>query len=173
MSTVHVDPREYVTMIREEIKHEDSLINFRLSWLLATQAFLFTAYAVAQDNNNHLFARDGRYLIQTIGLVTTVAIFLGLLAAVNSFNHWQVKLRDFYLKPANLQFPRIKRPGFAIGFGFIAPAGLPIFLSCVWIFLLKGHRSLIWVALVIFIPLAALFILEPLCRSGKPERFVF
>jgi hypothetical protein len=173
MSTVHVNPHEYVRMIREEIKHEDSLINFRLSWLLATQAFLFTAYAVAQDNNNHLFSRDGRYLIQIIGLVTTVAIFMGLLAAINSFNHWQVKLRDFYLDPPNLNFPRIKRPEFAIGFGFIAPAGLPIFLSCVWIFLLKGHRSLIWVALVVFIPLAALFILEPLWRSGKRGRFVF
>jgi hypothetical protein len=167
MSAAHVEPREYLMMIRDEIKHEDSLINFRLSWLLATQAFLFTAYAVAQDNNNHLFIQDGRYLIQIIGLVTTAAIFLGLLAAINSFNHWQMKLHQFYRDPANLHFPKRKRPRFTIGFGFIAPTVLPIFLSCVWIFLLKGHRCWIWLALGISIPLASFFILEPLSKTRK------
>ncbi len=35
------------TLFRDYVKHEDSLINWRLSWNFAIQGFLFAAYAVA------------------------------------------------------------------------------------------------------------------------------
>jgi hypothetical protein len=35
------------TIFREYVKHEDSLINWRLSWNFTIQGFLFAAYAVA------------------------------------------------------------------------------------------------------------------------------
>ena len=36
---------EYV-LLREEIRHQDNLINARLSWLVSSQAFLLSAFAV-------------------------------------------------------------------------------------------------------------------------------
>src|SRR5947209_10049125 len=37
---------EYYQIIRAQIEHEDNLVNQRLSWFVAAQAFLFTAYAI-------------------------------------------------------------------------------------------------------------------------------
>ena len=34
---------EYYQIIRSQIEHEDNLINQRLSWFVAAQAFLFSA----------------------------------------------------------------------------------------------------------------------------------
>jgi hypothetical protein len=36
----------YYEIIRSQIEHEDNLINQRLSWFVAAQAFLFSAYAI-------------------------------------------------------------------------------------------------------------------------------
>jgi hypothetical protein len=33
-------------MLRDQLQHEDNLITQRLSWLMGSQAFLFTAYAI-------------------------------------------------------------------------------------------------------------------------------
>ena len=38
---------EYYQIIRSQIEHEDNLINQRLSWFVAAQAFLFSAYAIS------------------------------------------------------------------------------------------------------------------------------
>ena len=37
---------QYYQIIRSQIEHEDNLINQRLSWFVAAQAFLFSAYAI-------------------------------------------------------------------------------------------------------------------------------
>jgi hypothetical protein len=37
---------QYYRIIRSQIEHEDNLINQRLSWFVAAQAFLFSAYAI-------------------------------------------------------------------------------------------------------------------------------
>ena len=37
---------QYYKIIRSQIEHEDNLINQRLSWFVAAQAFLFSAYAI-------------------------------------------------------------------------------------------------------------------------------
>src|SRR5258708_12842907 len=41
---VEMDWREYV-FFREELRHEDNLINQRVSWLVGSQAFLLGAFA--------------------------------------------------------------------------------------------------------------------------------
>ena len=40
---------EYYNLIRERIEHEDNLIVQRLTWLVGSQSFLFTAYAIASN----------------------------------------------------------------------------------------------------------------------------
>jgi hypothetical protein len=38
---------ERYRILRDQLQHEDGLTTQRLSWLMASQAFLFTAYAIA------------------------------------------------------------------------------------------------------------------------------
>ena len=42
-------PLEYYNLIRERIEHEDNLIVQRLTWLVGSQSFLFTAYAIVSN----------------------------------------------------------------------------------------------------------------------------
>ena len=45
-----VQPVEYYKLIRSQIEHEDNLNSQRLSWFVASQSFLFTAYAIVVSN---------------------------------------------------------------------------------------------------------------------------
>src|SRR5438067_12118697 len=36
-------------ILRDQLQHEDNLTTQRLSWLMASQAFLFTAYAIVMN----------------------------------------------------------------------------------------------------------------------------
>jgi hypothetical protein len=40
-----VSDKEYFELCRELIRHEDGLVNNRVTWLLVLQGFLFTAFA--------------------------------------------------------------------------------------------------------------------------------
>ena len=42
-------PLERYQVFRNRIEHEDNLIMQRLSWLMASQSFLFTAYAIVTN----------------------------------------------------------------------------------------------------------------------------
>jgi hypothetical protein len=48
----HVDaqhslsPVDLYHLVRSQIEHEDNLVSARLSWLLASQSCVFTAYAI-------------------------------------------------------------------------------------------------------------------------------
>src|ERR1700677_351087 len=37
---------DYYDQVRHQIEHEDDLITQRISWLMASQSFLFSAYAI-------------------------------------------------------------------------------------------------------------------------------
>src|SRR5438094_3012233 len=40
------DTHEILESIRRRVEHEDNLVNQRLSWILTSQAFLLTGYAI-------------------------------------------------------------------------------------------------------------------------------
>jgi hypothetical protein len=58
---------QYYEIIRSQIEHEDNLINQRLSWFVAAQAFLFSAYAILLNAPSQLrlegFARQQEMLV--------------------------------------------------------------------------------------------------------------
>src|SRR5476651_1305004 len=43
-------PPEFYHLVRSQIEHEDNLNSQRLSWFVASQSFLFTAYAIVVSN---------------------------------------------------------------------------------------------------------------------------
>ena len=43
-------PLQYYAIIRSQIEHEDNLVGQRLSWFVAAESFLFTAYAITVSN---------------------------------------------------------------------------------------------------------------------------
>ena len=81
--------RGYALTIYRQLEHEEGLMINRLSWLVASQSFLFTAYAIVlngapQVENLALASRQQllRVLLPILGLATCGLIYLGVLAGL-------------------------------------------------------------------------------------------
>jgi hypothetical protein len=78
-----------VDIIHRQLEHEDDLMVNRLSWLVASQSFLFTAYAIVLNGTltvrNVVFIRRQdilMHLVPELGLATCGLIYLGVLAGI-------------------------------------------------------------------------------------------
>jgi len=81
--------------VRGLIEHEDALINQRITWLITTNAFLFTGYFLSQKpGSSQNFTELSGYLIwliPLIGVVMSYTIKSGIEAAimqVRAANEW-------------------------------------------------------------------------------------
>jgi hypothetical protein len=71
--------------IRRRIEHEDNLLNQRVSWIVSSQAFLLTGYAILLnapiESRNEHHARDHALLMKLIP-ITSISITLLLWIAM-------------------------------------------------------------------------------------------
>ena len=72
---------EYI-FLREEMRHEDNLINARLSWLVNSQSFLFGAFAITLNGSAQ--SKFPMYAKLNVILVTWLPV-AGILAAAASY----------------------------------------------------------------------------------------
>ena len=140
------DPQARFTryrLIRDEIVHEDGLIGTRLGWFLASQAFFFSALAIAQGNQKIMPSWSSNYffpLIPIVAVLSCFLIFLGLLAGVAALTKWRQMLNTPEYADAE-RLPRIVRDGLIIRLGWAAPVALPIVFIVAWIYVLaQGIR---------------------------------
>lgn len=157
MPTVHpssepaVSAEQYYGLIREQIEHEDELISQRLSWLVAAQSFLFTAYAIvianagaprpqwASDQMRRLAVAIPLVAILTCTLIHT-AIIAGLIAIRNLHRLY----RSFFGAPGKVGLPPIQGYRRTLVLGQAAPVIIPVVFLTVWMVLLfkGGSRPL-------------------------------
>ena len=93
--------REYYTIIRDQIEHEDNLIGQRLSWFVAAQSFYFTAYAIVMSNirGDHTSWVTSQMrllliLLPMVAILTSLLIYATVIAGLVAM----AKLRDLYRK---------------------------------------------------------------------------
>jgi hypothetical protein len=82
-SSFGFDVKEYYSIVRSEIEHEDDLINYRLTWLTYTQAILFAAFfaiGVAGHQSSEVLRRAYR-MLPKIGFLSVCLILIGVLLA--------------------------------------------------------------------------------------------
>jgi hypothetical protein len=72
---------EYI-FLREEMRHEDNLINARLSWLVNSQSFLFGAFAITLNGSAQ--SKFPMYAKLNVVLVTWLPV-AGILAGAVSY----------------------------------------------------------------------------------------
>jgi hypothetical protein len=90
--------------VRSAIEHENMLVNHRLTWLFASQAFLFTAFTLAFNAwSNPTTANREQFpfvlgIIEFVGFGTALLIWRGLFAAEKQLNRldrwWHSSNRD-------------------------------------------------------------------------------
>jgi hypothetical protein len=89
-----VPPLQYYAIVRSQIEHEDNLVGQRLSWFVAAQSFLFTAYAITVSNirpDNHpspsRIQQSMLIVVPLVALLTclllSITIIAGLVAIAN------------------------------------------------------------------------------------------
>src|SRR5258708_8487821 len=81
---------EYV-FLREEMRHEDNLINARLSWLVNSQSFLFGAFAITLNGSTQskfsMFARLNVILVTWLPVAGILAVATSYLTIWAAFLH--------------------------------------------------------------------------------------
>lgn len=130
-------------LIRQQIEHEDNLVSQRLSWLLGSQSFLFTAYAISLNGPVQIRSKA---LESTLGLLIVLLPLVSILSALLIWlavmaGTWTMyKLRHRYEKALKQTFgdeiPPVQSMGGALVLGHFAPVFLPALFIVVWLLLM-------------------------------------
>ena len=119
---------EYV-LLREEIRHQDNLINARLSWLVSSQAFLLSGFAVTLNGTAQpllpVFAKVNVVLFAALpvgGLVTDIASYLTIWAAIRRMTTIRNLVHGYH----PTQLPTVQADAFDRRLGLTGAALIPI-----------------------------------------------
>jgi hypothetical protein len=139
---------EIYRLFRGRIEHEDNLIVQRLSWLVASQSFLFTAYAIT---TNGLTSLEQKYtggileqgellfrLIPTVAISVALLIYISILAALRAIR--QIR-RLYQQKNPPSDLPPLQTAATTRLLGLSAPLLVPILFVSVWLVLLMNGPS--------------------------------
>jgi hypothetical protein len=110
-SDCEINSRELFEIINREVHYEHNLISNRMTWYVTSQSFLMAAFAVS-GGNGHQFIWLAKPLIPILGIVTSLVIWLSLIAAVEAMHRLKdyknrIFRQDKYLQkldPFNLRF---------------------------------------------------------------------
>jgi disulfide bond formation protein DsbB len=130
---------ERLDALRRRIDHEDGLISQRLSWLVASQAFLVSGFAITLNGYSAQLPARERHLhellLQVIpwsAMACTVAVWLTLFGAIASMSVLRKEV-DRVAVPTD---PKMYS-GTGIRFlGLIAPLFVPAIFLALWILVL-------------------------------------
>lgn len=134
-----IDDIAYYQHLRGRLEHEDGLIVNRLAWLMASESFLFTAYAIVLNGTGTPQQRRLTSLIPLVAVATSVLILVGIVAAVRAMGWIRGLMRERIPDPAGLGLPPIHTPG-SVRAGLAAPLLLPGMFVVVWLYLLVASR---------------------------------
>jgi hypothetical protein len=123
------------SLIQSRLSHEDDLINQRVSWLVNSQSFLLTAYAItlnglAADASKPLaiVQRKLLNLLPVVGIVCVVLVAVALLAGLSAIGELRsyaatnyAKDRLFLIAKPTTQF-----------LGVSAPILIPLVFLVIW-----------------------------------------
>lgn len=134
-------------MLREQIQHEDNLVNHRLTWLLAVEGFLFavstalfTSQNLTEDAKKILF-----FIIGIFGISFCITSFLGIRAAHNSLKILREKWDELPLGSPELKlawleaqkkYPPITYIGSGMTNAWSAAEGAPKLILTAWVALI-------------------------------------
>jgi|SRR5438309_1494043 hypothetical protein len=130
-------------LLRQQIEHEDNLISQRLSWLLGSQSFLFTAYAISLNGPAQIRTKPYEstvslliVLLPLVSILSAILIWLAVMAGV-----WTMaKLRRRYSTTVSKRLrdtvPPVQSTGGALVLGHFAPVLLPALLIVIWLLLI-------------------------------------
>jgi len=135
------DDVRFYEMIRGRIEHEDGLIVQRLSWLVGSQSFLFTAFAISVNGLATLGPTLGgllhvlKEILPWVGIFASGLIYVGVVAALFSMNWLRRSFEARGKTAAALGVPELLTPMPIRAPGLAAPLFLPLLFIAAWAWL--------------------------------------
>ena len=134
---IEMDWREYL-FFREELRHEDNLLNQRVSWLVGSQAFLLGGFATLITGGSLMSVLNGIRTYMLIGL--PVAGILGVLANYVTILAAVMHIRGVRRLVANRrpsQMPSLKSwHTLQLRMGLFGPLATPLIFLGFWVVIL-------------------------------------
>lgn len=129
-------PRDDLVFLREEIRHEDNLLNQRISWLVSSQSFLLTGFAIALNGPMQAkFVRYEHLAVALISWIPVVGILISLIGEITILagllHMWQIRRLSGMFHQANL--PGVQGTRWTRWLGLCGPAVTPLIFLVVWI----------------------------------------
>lgn len=138
-----ITPDQYYSIVRGQIEHEDNLIGQRLSWFVAAQSFLFTAYAITVSNSgpNHTGPVIERmrlllWLIPLTAILTCVLIYATIIAGSLAIVALHRLYHNYVDHAATTGLPPVQGYRRTQILGQAAPMLMPLVFLTVWVLLL-------------------------------------
>jgi hypothetical protein len=132
---------ERLEALRRRLEHEDNLINQRLSWLVASQAFLLTAFAISLNAPSvprvPSYASSNSILVDllpAVGIACILVLGLTVAGAIWSMSELRVLARKIS-SPDDL--PIHSRTPIRL-LGLSAPVAIPCIFLILWLSLIAS-----------------------------------
>lgn len=134
---------ELYRIVRAQIEHEDNLVSQRLSWLLASQSFLFTAYAITLNGplQSHFktFESNAELLVSlltVVGIVSALLIWISVLAGISAMRKLKFDFEHRVGTALPEGIPPIQTTGRTLRAGQLGPVLIPLLFITAWLILL-------------------------------------
>jgi hypothetical protein len=134
---------QYYRIIRSQIEHEDNLINQRLSWFVAAQAFLFSAYAILLNAPSQLrvagFGTQQEilfFLIPVVAIGMSVIIYITITASMLATGNLRRLLKTHMTEKDRALLPPVQGHRQTLLLGQASPILIPFLFMISWIMLL-------------------------------------
>jgi hypothetical protein len=136
--------RELARLVRGRIDRENDLLAHRTTWVVTSQAFLFTAYALCVANVAHMqtgaATRSVVLLMRLLpwtGMASIVLLYVTLVGALREMR----RLRRMLAPRGAVERAVLETDPKARIFGLAAPLGIPAVYLVTWLTLLLSHGS--------------------------------
>jgi hypothetical protein len=134
---------EIYSAVREQIEHEDNLITQRTTWLVASQSFLFTAFAILVNapltsklpileiKQEQVFQ-----IIPLVGFAASLLIYTGIIAGILAMGRLRAHWAHVPCEGPCAALPPIQSSIVSRTLGTLTPAVLPPGFMLIWLYLL-------------------------------------
>lgn len=141
LKTLHRD--RYFELVRDQLYHEDDVINHRLSWLITGQAIFFGFFIHFVDTSRSRALSPEALVLARVAFFTGILVYISILAAVSNLLLLRKELNHFYdfqedgrMRP----IPNVTTglgPAIVRGTGLLAPIVVPAIFLAAWLLIVS------------------------------------
>ncbi len=134
---------DFYHLLKHQIENEDNLVNQRLIWLVFSQSFMFSAFAVllnAPEKPKSPMFGDLQevmvWLIPCLAIVCSLLIYIGILTSMVMMSELRHRYDKFPEDKTTQHFPPLQANMMMRSLASLGPNFVPLFFIGTWLFIL-------------------------------------